>query len=201
MTIVKGGTLAQNIIGSAPEGMLIAPAWKRVLAFMLDVILLSVVLSFLSGGQLVANLYNLGLLSQGGQSIVFFVVNWFVFGGAFYLYFKYTGQTMGRSLAQRGFRIAIVHDNGTVLESHHWGPRAVAKMIYMIPVLGPLWFGLRDAYNAGSTTNEYRTGVDKSITRWRQWTGLCPRKHASACVDFKRNEQAIEVESPVSWDR
>ena len=161
VTIVKGGTLAQNIIGSAPEGMLIAPAWKRVLAFMLDVILLSVVLSFLSGGQLVANLYNIGLLSQGGQSVAFFVVNWFVFCGAFYLYFKYTGQTMGRSLAQRGFRIAIVHDNGTVLESHHWGPRAVAKMVYMIPVLGPLWFGLRDAFNAGSNANEYRTGVDK----------------------------------------
>ena len=31
VTIVKGGTLAQNILGSAPEGMLIAPAWKRVL--------------------------------------------------------------------------------------------------------------------------------------------------------------------------
>ena len=45
VTIVKGGTLAQNIIGSAPEGMLIAPAWKRVLAFMLDVILISIVLA------------------------------------------------------------------------------------------------------------------------------------------------------------
>ena len=29
VTIVKGGTLAQNILGSAPEGVLIAPAWKR----------------------------------------------------------------------------------------------------------------------------------------------------------------------------
>ena len=162
VTIVKGGTLAQSILGSAPEGMLIAPAWKRVLAFMLDVIMLSVVLSFLSGGQLIANLYNLSLLSQGIQSLVFFFINWFVFAGAFYLYFKYTGQTMGRSLAQRGFRIAIVHDNGTVLEAHHWGPRAVAKMIYMLPIIGPLWFGLRDAFNAGSKDNEYRTKVDQT---------------------------------------
>jgi hypothetical protein len=69
---------------------------------------------------------------------------------------------MGRSLAQRGFRIAIVHDNGTVLEAHHWGPRAVAKMIYMLPVIGPLWFGLRDAFNAGSKDNEYRTKVDQT---------------------------------------
>ena len=87
-------------------------------------------------------------------------MNWFVFAAAFYLYFKYTGQTMGRSLAQRGFRIAIVHDNGTMLEHHHWGPRAVAKMVYLIPVLGPLWFGLRDTFSAGSTDAEYRTAVD-----------------------------------------
>jgi hypothetical protein len=67
---------------------------------------------------------------------------------------------MGRSLAQRGFRIAIVHDNGTMLEPHHWGPRAVAKMIYLLPIIGPLWFGLRDTYNAGSLNSEYRTKVD-----------------------------------------
>ena len=87
-------------------------------------------------------------------------MNWFLFSAAFYLYFKYTGQTMGRSLAQRGFRIALVHDNGTMLEKHHWGPRAIAKMIYIIPFVGWLWFGLRDTFNAGSTKAEYRTGID-----------------------------------------
>ncbi len=160
VTIVKGGTLAQNIIGSAPEGMLIAPAWKRVLAFMLDVILISLVLAFFTGGALTMNLFNFNMLTAGGRYPLAFFMNWFVFGAAFYLYFKYTGQTMGRSLAQRGFRIAIVHDNGTMLEHHHWGPRAIAKMIYLIPVLGPLWFGLRDTFNARSTTSEYRTAID-----------------------------------------
>ena len=116
VTIVKGGTLAQNIIGSAPEGMLIAPSWKRVLAFMLDVMLISIVLSFFTGGQLMANLFNIEMMTEGGRYSAAFVMNWFVFAAAFYLYFKYTGQTMGRSLAQRGFRIAIVHDNGTMLE-------------------------------------------------------------------------------------
>ena len=58
VTIVKGGTLAQNIIGSAPEGMLIAPSWKRVLAFMLDVMLKSILLSFFTGGQMMSNLIN-----------------------------------------------------------------------------------------------------------------------------------------------
>jgi len=161
VTIVKGGTLAQTLLASAPEGMLIAPAWKRVLAFMLDVIMISVVLSFLSRGQLVVNLYNIGLLGGDARTVMFFFANWFIFISAFYLYFKYTGQTIGRSLAQRGFRIAIVHDNGTLLESHHWGPRAVAKMLYLLPVIGPLWFGLRDTFNAGSEKSEYRTKVDR----------------------------------------
>ena len=63
VTIVKGGTLAQNIIGSAPEGMLIAPSWKRVLAFMLDVMLISIVLGFFTGGRLMMGLYNFELIT------------------------------------------------------------------------------------------------------------------------------------------
>ena len=118
------GTLAQAVLASAPEGMLIAPVWKRVAAYMLDVVLLSIVIEFMTGGRLLANLLNFELLSLGAQSIAFFFVNWFVLLAANYLYFKWTGRSIGRSLAQRGFRIAIVHDNGTPLEDHHWGPRA-----------------------------------------------------------------------------
>ena len=160
VTIVKGGTMAQTILASAPEGMLIAPSWKRVLAFMLDVMLISIVLSFFTRGAIMLNLLNIEMLTEGGRYTAAFFMNWFLFSAAFYLYFKYTGQTMGRSLAQRGFRIALVHDNGTMLEKHHWGPRAIAKMIYIIPFVGWLWFGLRDTFNAGSTKAEYRTGID-----------------------------------------
>lgn len=93
---------------------------------------------------------------------MFFFVNWFILLASNYLYFKWTGRTIGRSLAQRGFRIAIVHDNGTPLEDHHWGPRAVAKMVYLIPIIGPLWFGLRDVIRGRSKESEYRTSVDKA---------------------------------------
>ena len=161
ITMVQGGgTIAQTVLASAPEGMLIAPAWKRVAAFMLDVVLISVVLSFATGGRLLAALFDMSLLTVDVRTGAFFLLNWFVFLSAFYLYFKYTGQTIGRSLAQRGFRIAIVHDNGTLLEQHHWGPRAMAKLIYLIPAIGWLYFGLRDAYNAQSSKEEYRTKVD-----------------------------------------
>lgn len=156
------GTLAQAVLASAPEGMLIAPVWKRVAAYMLDVVLLSIVIEFMTGGRLLANLLNFELLSLGAQSIAFFFVNWFVLLAANYLYFKWTGRSIGRSLAQRGFRIAIVHDNGTPLEGHHWGPRAVAKLIYLIPIFGPLWFGLRDVIRGRSKEAEYRTSIDKA---------------------------------------
>ena len=38
-----GGTLAQAVLAGAPEGMLIAPIWKRIAAFMLDVLLISII--------------------------------------------------------------------------------------------------------------------------------------------------------------
>ena len=59
-----GGTLAQAVLASAPEGMLIAPIWKRIAAFMLDVMLISIILTFLTNGQLTLNLLNFELLRK-----------------------------------------------------------------------------------------------------------------------------------------
>lgn len=154
------GTLAQTIIASAPEGMLIAPAWKRVAAYVLDIILISLLLEVMSGFNFLQAISSTNLLQQGTKSAVFYLVNWFLFISANYLYFKYTGKTMGRSLAQRSLRIAIVHDNGSALDDHHWGPRAFAKLIYITPIVGALWFGLRDMIKAQSKDAEYRTSID-----------------------------------------
>jgi len=154
------GTLAQAVLSTAPEGMLIAPAWKRAAAYMLDVVLLTLVLHLLTGQTLMYYLMNYSLVTQGGEYVAGVVVNWALFFGAHYLYFKYTGRTFGRSFAQRGFRIAVVHDNGTLLEQHHWGPRAFGKLIYLIPVVGILWFGMRDFLRGRSKDAEYRTSLD-----------------------------------------
>ena len=48
VTVYQGGTLAQQVLSSAPEGMLIAPVWRRVTAFALDVVAVSLVLHLLS---------------------------------------------------------------------------------------------------------------------------------------------------------
>ena len=154
------GTLAQSIIANAPDGMLIAPAWKRAVAYVFDIILIALVLEVMSGLNFGQGISSYSLVLEGGTSAVSYFVNWFLFISANYLYFKYTGKMMGRSLAQRSLRIAIVHDNGSALDDHHWGPRAFSKLIYIIPFIGALWFGFRDLIRAQSKNAEYRTSID-----------------------------------------
>ena len=90
-----GGTLAQAVLASAPEGMLIAPIWKRIAAFMLDVMLISIVLTFLTNGQLTLNLLNFELLTGGAEYILFFSSNWAILLTSHWLYWKYTGRVYG----------------------------------------------------------------------------------------------------------
>lgn len=159
--VYQGGTLAQSILSSAPDGMLIAPAWKRVAAFATDVVLLVLVIELLTQGHFLSTISNYAMVIEGGRNTAFALVNWVILFGSHYLYFKYTGRKFGRSLGQRAFRIAIVHDNGTALEIHHWGPRAFSKMMYLIPIFGWLWFGVRDFFEAQMKSAEYRTHIDK----------------------------------------
>ena len=35
------GTLAQSVVANAPEGMLIAPAWRRAVAYVFDIVLIA----------------------------------------------------------------------------------------------------------------------------------------------------------------
>ena len=44
VAVYQGGTLAQQVLQSAPEGMLIAPVWRRIAAFAIDVIAMSLLL-------------------------------------------------------------------------------------------------------------------------------------------------------------
>mgnify|MGYP000093386467 CR=1 FL=1 len=69
------GTLAQAVLSSAPEGMLIAPVWQRVSAFLLDVVLLSLVLHFMTGHGLLIILPSFGLLVEGFRYSAGFLVS------------------------------------------------------------------------------------------------------------------------------
>jgi len=159
VTVYQGGTLAQQVLSTAPEGMLIAPVWRRIAAFAIDVIAMSLLLHVMTRFMFLEILINWNYLTGGARYIATFAMNWAIFFASLWLYWKYTGRAYGRSLGQRAFRIAIVHDNGTLLEKHHFGPRAFHKLRYLIPVLGWL-FGLMDALKARSKKAEYRTSID-----------------------------------------
>ena len=160
VTVYQGGTLAQQALSSAPEGMLIAPVWRRVTAFALDVVAVSLVLHLLSRFTFLEVLISWSYLVEDTRYALSFAVTWVIFFASLWMYWKYTGRAFGRSLGQRALRIAIVHDNGTLLELHHFGPRAFDKLRYMIPIIGVIWFGMRDILRARSKGAEYRTSVD-----------------------------------------
>ena len=90
------------------------------------------------------------------------------------------GSSVRPLLGQRAFRIALVHDDGTLLPEDHWGPRAAAKLRYLIPFIGWFWFGARDLWKARSSGAEYRTGVTVLTTRWRPWIGPSHRRRGTA---------------------
>lgn len=160
VTVYQGGTLAQQALSSAPEGMLIAPVWRRVTAFALDVVAVSLTLHLLSRFTFLEVLISWSYLQEDARYALSFAMTWVIFFTSLWMYWKYTGRAFGRSLGQRALRIAIVHDNGTLLENHHFGPRAFDKLRYMIPIIGVVWFGMRDILRARSKASEYRTSVD-----------------------------------------
>ena len=144
VSIHKPGTMAQAAVAAtAPEGMLIAPIWKRVAALMLDVFLISIILLFLTQGRLFS--YVFSIYSLITLQAPYVIGSWIVLLAFYWLYFKYTGRQYGRSLGQRAMRIAIVHDDGSLLGINHWGRRAAYKLRYIIPIFGQLW-GLLDVY-------------------------------------------------------
>ncbi len=69
----------QSILSSAPDGMLIAPAWKRVVAFATDVVLIVLVIELLTQGLFLASISNYALAMEGGRTSIFTLVNWFIF--------------------------------------------------------------------------------------------------------------------------
>lgn len=144
ISIHKPGTMAQAAVAAtAPEGMLIAPVWKRVVGIALDIFLITIVLAVLSQQILLRYMLALDFLLTAEAPYV--VGAWTIYLTFCWLYFKYTGRTYGRSLGQRVMRIAIVSHDGTLLDEQNWGKRAAYKLKYVIPVIG-IGFGIIDMF-------------------------------------------------------
>ena len=162
------GTMAQAAVAAtAPEGMLIAPIWKRVVALSLDAFLLTLIIALLTGNRFYNYLMAVDLLSTKDAPFVLLAIVTHL--TLYWLYFKYTGRHYGRSLGQRAMRIAIVHDDGTLLGDAHWGKRAAHKTVYVLPFIGVLY------------------GLYHIFMTWRHETKRSPldlANHTVAAVDW-----------------
>ncbi len=139
-----------------PQGVLLATATKRAGAYMLDLIFIFGILFVATRGTFTTWLWSVDELQTSGHIIL---LHWIILFLVHWLYFKYTGVWMGRSLGQRWFRIALVHDDASPLGRAHWGRRSIRKIIYILPIIGPLWFGIRDLYRI-SNDEKHQSRID-----------------------------------------
>lgn len=163
----EGGIMADGVVsvhqGSNPardavqsDEVKLTTTWKRAAAYLLDLFLLNAVLSIITAGRFSVMMWTW----NGVDTIHILLLHWVIFLTLHWLYFKYTGKSIGRSLGQRWFRIAIVHDDGTILGENHWGPRSFAKLRYAIPIIG--WFiGIADLLKYHKS-EDHRTRIDLS---------------------------------------
>ncbi|MDP6906726.1 MAG: RDD family protein [Candidatus Thalassarchaeaceae archaeon] len=120
-----------------PEGTILAPIWKRLSAFMLDVIAFMGVLSILTKWRILdAFSYTILVSTQWWVS----VLNWGIILVAAYLYQKYLVATLGRTLGQRWFGLAVVREDGEPLPRSDCGKRSVMKLKYLLPFLNIIFF-------------------------------------------------------------
>ena len=173
VSVHKPGTMAQAAVAAtAPEGMLIAPIWKRVVALCLDAFLITLIIALPTQTMFFGYLMAIDLLLTSLAPYV--IGTWIIHLTFYWLYFKYTGRYYGRSLGQRAMRIAIVHDDGSILGEAHWGRRAAHKTKYVVPFIGVI-LGLWDVFMT-----------------WRHETKRSPidlANHTVAAVDWSLPEK------------
>ena len=139
----KGPTLAKMAVGEdsghwpVPEGTILAPLWKRVAAFMLDVIAFMGVLSILTKWRIL-EAFRIDILMSENWWVV--LLDWSIIMAAAYLYQKYLVSTLGRTLGQRWFGLAVVREDGEPLPRIDCGSRAFAKLRYLLPILQIIFF-------------------------------------------------------------
>lgn len=126
------------------DGLIPGAAWKRGAGYLLDLLALWALIGLLSGGRIVTWAWSWGMLAT--RDFHFVLAAWVVLIGAHYLYFVWTGRWLGRSLGQRLFGLAVIRPDASPLQHEAWGQRSSRKLRYLVPVLGPLWFGGRDLW-------------------------------------------------------
>lgn len=139
ITIHGGGfNLAREVVAKQensawpmPEGVILAGASRRAAALIIDMTLLSAILTIVTRGRIV-NIWNFELLFS--LNFYYWVVMVLILTGSTWLYFRLTGVVFSRSLGQRMFSLAIVAEDGSEMTSAMWDKRSRGKLLFLIPL-------------------------------------------------------------------
>ena len=137
--------IAKKILSQISEGnIVIAMWWKRAIAYALDAMFIIGLLFLFTKGR-ISYAWELSFLIDNlADTLLWFVINWFLIFAAFWLYFKYTGRLMQRSLGQRFMKLAIIYGDGTMVPENNWGKRSFYKIRYVLPIPIGLIIGVID---------------------------------------------------------
>jgi|TARA_B100001540_G_C15732674_1_gene608361 hypothetical protein len=126
----------QMVADLSKENIVIAIWWKRAFAFVLDIIFILGTLVLFTSGRITFAWEFIILFENPSETIFWFLINWFLIFAAFWLYFKYSGRIMQRSLGQRFLKLAIIYGDGTMMPEKNWEKRAFYKLRYLLPLIG-----------------------------------------------------------------
>tara|TARA_Y100001980_G_C14553132_1_gene338091 strand:+ start:2729 stop:3271 length:543 start_codon:yes stop_codon:yes gene_type:complete len=131
--------LAKDLVSElSQENIVIAIWWKRAVAFVLDAIFILGILVVFTRGAITYAWEFMILVENPSETFVWFIINWCLIFGTFWLYFKYSCKTMQRSLGQRFMKLAIIFGDQTAVPQENWGKRALYKLRYVLPIVGQI---------------------------------------------------------------
>ena len=158
------GTLAKAIVSDRdghkdiPEGTIFASRIDRLASFILDVIIITTILLFVTRGG-IFYIWNLSMWAS--TDFHYSLLMSFVFFAAHWLYWRLSGIYFSRSIGQKIFGIAVVSDDGSEMTSEMWDKRVLQKLIYLIPIVG--WYN--GAYDLAriSQRHTHQSNVDVKV--------------------------------------
>jgi hypothetical protein len=158
------GNLAKAIVSqkegnwSVPEGTILASRVDRLAAFVLDVILINTILLLITKKKI---FYAWSISMWLSTDVHYSIMMAFVIFSGHWLYWRYSGIYLSRSMGQKLFGLAIVADDGSEMTSEMWDKRVLNKLIYLIPIIG--WY--RGIYDLASISHRHthQSNIDLKV--------------------------------------
>mgnify|MGYP000855860372 CR=1 FL=1 len=158
------GNLAKAIVSqkeghwSVPEGTILASRVDRLAAFVLDVVVITTILLFITKGKIY---YAWNISMWLSTDIHYSIMMAFVIFGSHWLYWRYSGIYLSRSLGQKLFGLAVVADDGSEMTSKMWEIRALKKLGYLIFPFS-IYFGSYDLARI-SQRHTHQSNIDLRV--------------------------------------